>query len=1281
MQNINIKISSFLATAFVCLHLTAIAQNPRYIQRDVIKVAGVTTSVGVLSLTDDEKITTRTYVDGLGRAIRVVNKQASPLKKDMVQPIVYDRLGMTTTNYLPYTSTNNDGSYQTNPFIGQVSFYTTAQKVANDDSLYTRQVFENSPMQRLLRAGSVGSGFEPGDGQKYTAVNYRTNTVADGVITWSTAGINTGSYAAGNLQVTEATDPEGVKTLAFKNNNGQMVLKRQQSGSSTYIDTYYIYNEAGALRNMIPPKAVNLMAGRGNWALNQTDIANLIFTYTYDKEARQVEKTIPGGITIYTVYDPFGRPVLVQDNNLRANDKWNYIKYDAKGHPISQGIYTDYASTRSAMQTLLDNMGTGGTMFEERSTNASTGYYTNTVFPYNGIEPLAYNYFDDYDLDKNGTADYSYISQGLTGEATATTALRGVVTMVRSRTVGQSLGNMWLTKAIFYDKYGNTIQVRSNNQLNATVADVQTNVHNFTGITTQAQVTKIVPGNTTTVRTTFNYDQVYRITAIDQAYNGGTTMRVAGYEYNELGQLVKKGLKQLNNVPNYVTLGTGNSVANGNTSNVLAQKSITITPDFIAAHGSTFSAKIVDGYLQSVDYRYNIRGQLTSINNSKLANDGGITNDNANDVFGMDLLYHQTDANLGNTAKFNGNISAVKWMTLDGSNAKTNERSYKYTYDMLNRLTAANYAERGSTATGSFNINANGFDESIGVYDEAGNILNLQRNSSSIGAGSNTQVDNLTYTYDTNNPNKLKKVTDGAGTNYTGFGFRNLTGSTADYEYDVAGNLTTDPYKGQTLTYNDLNRTDQITITTATNRYIRYTYNSGGQLIRKQAYDNATLQKTTDYIDGFVYEGGTLLYFPIPEGRVINNAGTLTPEFVITDHQGNARVNFKDDGTGNAQITQENSYYAFGLTMANSPVSIPTVPNKNLYNGGAEWQNDFANLPDYYQTFFRNYDQALGRFIAIDPLAEESESLTGYQYSVNNPVMFNDPLGDRERPQLMEMPREDCGCGGGGIGSGSGMNAARAFIKGVWAVQDADRAAQQNLMDRARAGDPIALSMYAQQTGGVHITNQATIQNIGKALSNGDFSITSSGYSYSYMTFDKDQESDNQHSANYHLKSVKFGVGDNSGGSGGVVNWFRENSGKLKDTGIEVLNMSAGVSEISGGAALMSTPTGLGQVVGGYMVADGTARISTSLIRIYGIWTGNQSARNAPHNFLGLVGMTISPQTQNLMELAGDFFSARQGVVKIANGGFTGTKGYIDAANAGYKIFSPYNGAYDKFNK
>ncbi|MFD2865209.1 hypothetical protein [Mucilaginibacter antarcticus] len=52
--------------------------------------------------------------------------------------------------------------------------------------------------------------------------------------------------------------------------------------------------------------------------------------------------------------------------------------------------------------------------------------------------------------------------------------------------------------------------------------------------------------------------------------------------------------------------------------------------------------------------------------------------------------------------------------------------------------------------------------------------------------------------------------------------------------------------------------------------------------------------------------------------------------------------------------------------------------------GGSERQNDFANLPDYYQTFVRNYDQALGRVVSLDPDTEVAESLSGYHYAGNN---------------------------------------------------------------------------------------------------------------------------------------------------------------------------------------------------------------------------------------------------------------------------------------------------------
>src|SRR5690606_42064875 len=65
-------------------------------------------------------------------------------------------------------------------------------------------------------------------------------------------------------------------------------------------------------------------------------------------------------------------------------------------------------------------------------------------------------------------------------------------------------------------------------------------------------------------------------------------------------------------------------------------------------------------YVQSIDYRYNIRGWLTSINNAELTNTP-LTNDDTDDLFGMELLYNNEDPALGNSVQFNGNISAVKW--------------------------------------------------------------------------------------------------------------------------------------------------------------------------------------------------------------------------------------------------------------------------------------------------------------------------------------------------------------------------------------------------------------------------------------------------------------------------------------------------------------------------------------------------------------------------------------------------------------------------------------------
>lgn len=1070
-----------LAGISACFSNKVQAQVRAFVQEDIVKVPGVTTSSQVFTLGAAEKNTSRVYVDGLGRPIQNVAVGASPNQKDIIQPMAYDALGRQTVSYLPYTSTTASGAYRDNAITEQGAFYsTTGQKHATDAAPYAQQVFDNSPLQRLLRQGSVGSGFQPTE--HYKSYEQRTNLITEGVRHWTAEGSFIGNYADGTLNVSVGTDEEGSQTIVYTDNNGKTILKRQylNEGGTTYTDTYYVYNDVGQVVYAIPPKAIKVMEAAGNYSLSQPAVDKLLFKYVYDFKGRQIERTVPGGGVAYLIYDPLDRLVLAQDANLRTANKWNYIKYDSRGVAISQGIYVDASHTgRTAMQDYVNGLSFTN-YFEERNSDVNTGYYTNVAFPTANIEPLAYSYFDDYDLDGNGTPDYSYQSQGLIGEATATDRTRGMATMVRKRTVGNGL-NMWLISVVFYDKRGNTIQTQGNNQLNGNVASSQTMVPDFTGKTIRTKSIQAA-GGTTTVYSEFTYDHVGRVKTVDEKYNTASFIRIAAYEYNELGQLVDKKLHLANpnqSLPANLVLDQNNSVANGSTSSVKATNSITIADGFVAAQGSVFSAGIAsNNYLQSVDYRYTIRGQLSSINNSTLS--VGDDNDDTNDVFGMNILYHTADAGVGNTAYYNGLVSAVKWKTNAPSVTTANERSYKFAYDRLMRLKSANYADRSGTGSWS---NAGAFDEKDISYDENGNILALKRNVALSGVP--TAVDDLNYNYD---GNKLDNVTDGTGGSYGLFGFKNLTGSVSAYSYDANGNLATDPKKGLVLSYNILNRTERIVITTATNRYIDYTYTADGVLLRKQAYDNGNLTKVTDYIGGFVYENGALVYFAMAEGRVRNNSGTLVNEYIIKDQQGNARVSFEDNG-GVALVRQENSYYPFGLSMPGNV--LPTAANKKLYNGGSEWQDDFADLPDLQQTFYRMYDAALGRFVGVDPVAEASESFNTYHYAGNNPILFNDPLGDQMAPVTGTYGGMHGGYGR--IGAGSGQ----AWYDGIrdmndWNVWDGSASFREGL---ARGFEYNNGSLYTRESDG----SKLKMESVGGVLGHYETLSNGLGADYIYM--------------------------------------------------------------------------------------------------------------------------------------------------------------------------------------
>ncbi|MDW7692107.1 RHS repeat-associated core domain-containing protein [Flammeovirgaceae bacterium SG7u.111] len=223
-----------------------------------------------------------------------------------------------------------------------------------------------------------------------------------------------------------------------------------------------------------------------------------------------------------------------------------------------------------------------------------------------------------------------------------------------------------------------------------------------------------------------------------------------------------------------------------------------------------------------------------------------------------------------------------------------------YSYDKLNRLTAANYG---------FDQNFNSdedYDVSNISYDLNGNILSLNRKGlTQQEQKSYGYIDQLSYSYD---GNRLLSVADGtSGNNHEVAGdFTDGNTSGNDYAYDANGNLVKDLNKGikdgsgNGITYNHLNLPSVIKFGSSDKR-IEYTYDAAGIKLQKKVFEGGALKKTTDYVGEFVYEDGELQFMHMAEGRVLpkstlpfEEGSGYVYEYHYKDHLGNLRVSFRE---------------------------------------------------------------------------------------------------------------------------------------------------------------------------------------------------------------------------------------------------------------------------------------------------------------------------------------------------------------------------------------------------
>ncbi|MDD7885621.1 RHS repeat domain-containing protein [Flavivirga sp. 57AJ16] len=87
-------------------------------------------------------------------------------------------------------------------------------------------------------------------------------------------------------------------------------------------------------------------------------------------------------------------------------------------------------------------------------------------------------------------------------------------------------------------------------------------------------------------------------------------------------------------------------------------------------------------------------------------------------------------------------------------------------------------------------------------------------------------------------------------------------------------------------------------------------------------------------------------------------------------------------------------YYPFGLRHQgyNNNVSSSNIALKKTYNG-KEFQEELGL--DWHDYGARNYDASLGKWMNIDPLADNYYEYSPYAYAINNPIMFIDPDGQK----------------------------------------------------------------------------------------------------------------------------------------------------------------------------------------------------------------------------------------------------------------------------------------------
>ncbi|MCP3820476.1 polymorphic toxin-type HINT domain-containing protein [Streptomyces sp. A3M-1-3] len=215
-------------------------------------------------------------------------------------------------------------------------------------------------------------------------------------------------------------------------------------------------------------------------------------------------------------------------------------------------------------------------------------------------------------------------------------------------------------------------------------------------------------------------------------------------------------------------------------------------------------------------------------------------------------------------------------------------------------------------------------------------------------------------------------------------------GSGSVYEYDTAGNtkLRDLPNTTQNLKWTRENKLDTITDDGVTTKYV---YDAEGNRVLENSPSGSVLylgetELTTaagqikQATRAYTQDGAPTVIRSASNGATTGHKLTV----LLTDHLGTATTTVEQTS---GQPVLRRAFKPYGDVRGTKPASWP---NKRSYLG-----NGIDDPSGLTHIGAREYDQAAGRFISVDPIIDIADPLqmNGYAYSNNNPTSSSDPSG------------------------------------------------------------------------------------------------------------------------------------------------------------------------------------------------------------------------------------------------------------------------------------------------